>query len=80
MKANNIDELIKALRCSARVKTNEDKCEECPYRTLEEVSDKIPCPSDVEIDGIKYWEGCDCDTIATDSADMLEKLKQAAGA
>ena len=72
-----IDTLIKSLRCSA-LTYNESECEcsECPYRLLEEVNEGIPVPYDIEINGKKYWESCDCDKIAIDAADMLERMKE----
>lgn len=67
--------LIKALRCSATVKPKDWNCAECPYRTLEEVDDRIPCPPDVEENGKKYWESCDCDRIVLDAAELLENME-----
>lgn len=67
--------LIKALRCSGTpYNSRAMKCEDCPYRLLEEVDEKIPVRHDIEIDGKKYWESCDCDRIVMDAAYMLEKL------
>ena len=67
-----VEIVVKALKCSATVRPKERNCEDCPYRTLEEVDDKFPVPPDVEIDGVKYWEGCDCEKICLDAADLLE--------
>lgn len=73
----DVKEIINALRyCSATGKDREKfkmSCENCKYRVLEEIDSKIPCPPDVEIDGKSYWQGCDCDKICQDAADMLEK-------
>lgn len=66
-------ELIKALRCSASVPPKGHSCKGCPYRLLEEVDENIPVKADIEINGTKYWESCDCDQIASDAAYMLEK-------
>lgn len=65
-------EVIRALRCSASPKHSD--CTVCKYRYLEEVSDKIPCPPDLEIDGKKYWESCDCERVSMDAADLIERL------
>lgn len=66
-------ELITALKCSTKVR--EGKCDEnCPYRTLEEVKLDFPLPADVTINGIGYWESCDCDRMVLDAADAIEQL------
>lgn len=70
----DINTLVKALRCSASPYTGKEKCAECQYRLLEEVKDDLPIPYDVEIDEKHYWQSCDCDKIAIDAAEMLEKL------
>lgn len=71
-----IDDLIKALRCSATpIAQKTNKCEECKFRYLEPKTDDIPMPADVVIDGVEYWQSCDVDRIALESADMLENLK-----
>ena len=69
-----IETIIKASRCSATVKPADRSCEGCPYRELTPVDDKIPCPPDVEIEGIQFWESCNCDAICNDAADALEDL------
>ncbi len=70
-----INEIIKALRCTGTPRPKYD-CENCPYRELNEVSDDIPIKEDVIIDGKKYWEGCDCEKIVIDAANLLEKIQQ----
>ena len=55
MKTEKINELIKSLRCSASTYNNKIDCKGCAYRYLEEVNDKIACPPDVEVNGVKYW-------------------------
>lgn len=70
------DELIKALRCSARVKKEEDDCSKCPYRYLQEIDPKYPIPHDIEEDGKLYWEQCDCEQMALDAADMIETMQR----
>lgn len=69
-----VDEIIKALRCSASPITERPNCEGCRYRVLDEVDPRFNCAPDVEIDGIMYWEGCDCDKICMDAADALERM------
>lgn len=76
---NRAEEIVKALRCSASVPRAERSCEGCKYRVLDEYDGKFPCPPDIEIDGKKYYEGCDCDQIVMDAADMIEELQKAAG-
>ena len=70
-----INEIIKALRCTGTPRPKYD-CNNCPYRELNEVSDDIPIKEDVIIDGEKYWEGCDCEKIVIDAANLLEKIQQ----
>lgn len=70
-----LNEIIKALRCSGTPRPKYD-CDNCPYRRLEKVQDGIPIEEDVIIDGEKYWEGCDCEKIAIDAADLLEKIQR----
>ena len=74
MKTEKINELIKSLRCSASTYNNKIDCKGCAYRYLEEVNDKIPCPQDVEVNGVKYWVSCDCDRMVLDAANILEKV------
>lgn len=69
-------ELVMALRCSARPRRKEDTCIGCPYRGLEEVIPDLPCPPDLEEDGISYWEYCDTERMAIDAAEMIEKLNE----
>lgn len=66
-----IEEIIKALRCEVPKK---GQCEGCKYRILEPIDSNFPCPTDVIIDGIEYWESCDVDRICKDAADELNKL------
>ena len=68
------EEIVKALRCSASPKHSD--CSNCKYRYLEEVSDKIPCSPDCEIDGVQYWESCDCDRMVLDAADVIDRLSK----
>lgn len=70
-----LNEIIKALRCSGTPRPKYD-CDNCPYRRLEKVQDGIPIEEDVIIDGEKNWEGCDCEKIAIDAADLLEKIQR----
>ena len=70
-----LNEIIKALRCSGTPRPKYD-CDNCPYRRLEKVQDGIPIEEDVIIDGEKYWEGCDCEKIVIDAANLLEKIQR----
>lgn len=70
---NDYKKLIAALRCSASVSNG--RCDEnCPYRTLEEMKPDFPIKADVTINGIGYWESCDCDRMILDAADAVEQL------
>lgn len=69
---NKVDDIIRALRCSSSVGMPHT-CEGCAYRVLEEVKEDLSIMHDAEIDGVKYWESCDCDRIAKDAANALEK-------
>lgn len=64
--------LVEALRCSAS--TERKECIECPYRIMEEIEDEIPYLPDLEEDGKQYWITCDCDRMALDAANELERL------
>lgn len=66
--------LIRALRCASTVPGNETDCLTYSYCTKEEVNEKYPIPHDAEINGVKYWLGCDGDKIMQDAAYMLEEL------
>lgn len=71
---NSLEKLVKALRCSSSTGADRAKdCKNCPYRWLEPIHSEIPIPSDVCIDGIEYWETCDCDQMAKDAANVIEK-------
>lgn len=39
---------------------------------------KEPIPQDIikRVDGQEYWITCDCDRIALDAADLIEKLME----
>lgn len=52
------EDIVRALRCSAS--TGDKDCTGCPYRIRG------------EFEGFT-WESCDCDRMAVDAADMLEK-------
>lgn len=55
------EKIAAALRCSSQVPGPQLDCRTCPYHMEETV------------DGVDY-AGCDCDRIAVDAADRLEKL------
>lgn len=67
----NKTELVKALRCSATA--GHKDCTNCRYRYFEEVNPSINMKCDVIGDLKQYWESCDCDRIANDAADFIEK-------
>lgn len=70
----NVNELIKALKCSIEVPKKGHSCEGCKYRGLEEVTKDIPIPTDVVINGKQYWEYCDTEKMAEESIEILESL------
>lgn len=73
MKAS-LSELVMALRCSATPIEEGHSCVGCPYRLLEKIEDTtIILPNDLLIDGEPYWESCDCDEMAMDAAEVIEK-------
>lgn len=75
-KVQDLDTVIKAMKCSSTEGGAPDKdCENCPYVVYDEVDDKIPCPPDMERDGVKYWQSCDCDRISRDALVFLRWLK-----
>lgn len=67
-----MEELIKALRCSADP-TIAHECMSCKYKVVEEVNKEIPVEPDLIIDGEAYWVSCDCDRIVLEAADQLEQ-------
>lgn len=71
-------ELVKALRCSAQVMDEIDRCKQCPYSAIEEITPDIEAmvPSDFEENGKKYFVSCDCDRMVSDAADLIEKLTE----
>lgn len=71
---NEQEDLCRALRCSASVKTADIDCTKCKYRLLEPLDDTDLFNAEVIIDGVEYWESCDCDKIALDAANMIERL------
>lgn len=71
---NDVKTIIKALRCTSSALPKGHSCQDCPYRVLESVDKRIPAPPDVVIDGELYWESCDCDRIAREASDALERL------
>lgn len=72
-----VEEIIKALRCSASVLKKGHSCEGCPYKFEEAVGGRYRSLADFERDGVLYCIGCDCDKIALDAADMLERAYKA---
>lgn len=72
---NDIEKLLKAMECSLRPCREKDDCKECKYRFLEKVDDRFPRPPDVEENGIKYWESCDCDGMVKDAIQTIRELQ-----
>ena len=68
MLAKDINDLVRALRCSSDPHMKHD-CSKCAYRFLEPVDKRYPAPPDVIIDGELYWESCDCDRISKEAAE-----------
>ena len=65
------NELVKALRCSAQIPSNEEQCAGCPYFVLE-----TPSEDDVKELGLEpewKWKSCNVDQMALDAADLIEK-------
>ena len=65
------NEIIKALRCSAQIPSNEEQCAGCPYFVLE-----TPSEDDVKELGLEpewKWKSCNVDQMALDAADRIEK-------
>lgn len=69
-----MNELVKALRCSCEPMTKDKSCVGCKYRGLDEIDENFPTHPDVVIDGVGYWEYCDTERMALDSADLIEQL------
>lgn len=69
------EKLLKAMECSLRPCRERDNCKECKYRLLEKVDGRIPCYPDVEENGIKYWESCDCDGMVKDAIETIRELQ-----
>ena len=73
----NTKEIIHALRCSSS--TGVAKCKKnCPYfrRASEEEINEFLTRHDLKREdfGDDFWDGCNCDKIAMDAADLIEKL------
>lgn len=70
-----IREIIEALECMAVPRSKDKDCSKCKYRLLEQCIKH----ADVTIDGVGYWESCDCDQAAIDAAVILKQLKPVEG-
>jgi len=68
--------IIEALRCTATPGCKERDCIGCKWHTVEWVDEhpNIPIIADCEINGRKAWIGCDCDRIALEAANLIQKL------
>lgn len=65
------EEIVKALRCSAQIPSNEEQCAGCPYFVLEH-----PSEDDVKELGLEpewQWKGCNVDRMALDAAGLIER-------
>ena len=63
------NEIVKALRCSAQIPSNEEQCAGCPYFVLEH-----PSEDDVKELGLEpewQWKGCNVDRMALDAANLI---------
>lgn len=69
-KKANIEEVVRALRCSSTAGGQNFPCKDCRYLIKE------PIPQEIIkwAKGEEYWATCDCDRIALDAADLLEKF------
>lgn len=72
----NRADVVRALRCIATVPNENQSCEGCKYRILEPVDKRFKIQTDVIIDGKEFWESCDCEAVANDAADLIEKLAE----
>ena len=70
------EKLIKALRCSAAVKTEETDCSNCPYRVIEPIDKDDPLFINSDFEGKEYWKSCDLDKMALDAADYIEQIEE----
>ena len=62
------EEIVRALRCTSSVHTEEIDCSGCPYRTVEKLEGE-----DAALFG-DVFVSCEIDKIAMDAADALEEL------
>lgn len=65
------NEIVKALRCSAQIPSNEEQCAGCPYFVLE-----TPSEDDVKELGLEpewKWKSCNVDRMALDAAGLIER-------
>lgn len=70
----NATDIIKALRCSATALGTGD-CEKCAYYYRDEPSPEIAEEYGDVPDN--FWESCDCDRVARDAADLIERQERA---
>lgn len=64
-------EIIRALRCTSTVHTEEVDCSECPLRTVERVPEAL-----IAGFGCAELEGCDADRICQIAAERLEQIEE----
>lgn len=66
--------IVEALRCSSL--PSKGICDlDCPWCAKGEVDPDFPLKADVVIDGVEYWIFCNCEKMALDAADELEKAQ-----
>lgn len=70
------EKLIKALRCSATVKTDDTDCINCPYRLIEPIDKDDPLFVNSDFGDKEYWESCDLEKMALDAADYIEQIEE----
>lgn len=64
-------EIIRALRCTSTVYTEEVDCSECPFRTVARVPEAI-----IAEFGCAELESCDSDRICQIAAERLEQIEE----
>lgn len=64
-------EIIRALRCTSTVHTEEVDCSECPFRMVERVPEAL-----IAGFGCAELEGCDGDRICQIAAERLEQIEE----
>ncbi|MCQ2439633.1 MAG: hypothetical protein MJ074_07705 [Oscillospiraceae bacterium] len=70
----NVDEIIRALRCTNSYPQPEHDCDSCPYQKVERLPFEYHQMADFWRDYEPYVYACPCEQIALDAAEALEML------